>query len=136
MGRQHALAAAVAMALLTAGCVGASADPAPQPSGSTRISTSVDPDGDGTLQRGPGRAVAQPQRAGAGVAATQRLVTFAQLADAHVTDEKSPARVEMLDRLGPPFTSAFLPQEALTPFVLAIPVKIARPTPNRNLIDD
>ena len=36
MGRQHTLAAAVAMALLTAGCVGASADPAPQPSGSTR----------------------------------------------------------------------------------------------------
>ena len=54
MGRQHALAAAVAMALLTAGCVGASADPAPQPSGSTRVSTWVDPDGDGVLEPGPG----------------------------------------------------------------------------------
>ncbi|HVG68774.1 MAG TPA: hypothetical protein VM785_11300, partial [Gaiellales bacterium] len=119
MGRQHALAAAVAMALLTAGCVGASADPAPQPSGSTRVSTWVDPDGDGVLQPGPGEPLrnrselAQPSRP------TQRLVTFAQLADAHVTDEESPARVEMLDRLGPPFTSAFRPQEALTPFVLA-----------------
>ena len=49
-----ALAAAVSMALLTAGCVGASADPAPQPSGSTRVSTWVDPDADGALQPGPG----------------------------------------------------------------------------------
>ena len=49
-----ALAAAVSMALLTAGSVGASADPAPQPSGSTRVGTWVDPDADGALQPGPG----------------------------------------------------------------------------------
>ena len=119
MGRQHALAAAVAMALLTAGCVGASADPAPRPSGSTRVSTWVDPDGDGVLQPGPGEPLRNRSELAPPSRPTQRLVTFAQLADAHVTDEESPARVEMLDRLGPPFTSAFRPQEALTPFVLA-----------------
>jgi 3',5'-cyclic AMP phosphodiesterase CpdA len=119
MGRQHALAVAVAMALLTVGCVGASADPAPQPSGSTRVSTWVDPDGDGVLQPGPGEPLRNRSELAPPSRPTQRLVTFAQLADAHVTDEESPARVEMLDRLGPPFTSAFRPQEALTPFVLA-----------------
>jgi len=119
MGRQHALAAAVSMVLLTAGCVGASADPAPQPSGSTRVSTWVDPDGDGLLQPGPGEPLRSHTELAPVSRPAHRLVTFAQLADAHVTDEESPARVEALDRLGSPFTSAFRPQEALTPFVLA-----------------
>jgi 3',5'-cyclic AMP phosphodiesterase CpdA len=111
--------AAPLIALALAAC-GGDTPPAAAPAGSTLRATLVDRDGDGFLERGPGAPLIS--RGGRG-APGRTIATFAQLTDTHVRDEESPARVPFLDRLGPPFTTAFRPQEALSAHVLDAAVR-------------
>lgn len=110
-----------AVAAVVAGTLVASSS-APAWSGSTLQGTWVDPQGVGVLQRGPGEPLLDRTELAARSRPVRVLATFAQVTDSEVTDAKSPARVEMLDRYGPPFTSAFRPQETLTGRVLAATV--------------
>ena len=113
-----ALLAALAT-LAVAGC-GVGEPPVP---GSTTETTLRDLDGDGALEPGPGQPLVPRTELAAARPTDRTLAVFAQLTDSQVGDEESPARLPVLDRLGPPLNAAFRPQEALTPHVLDAAVR-------------
>lgn len=116
--RRRLLPVIVLLALSLPGC--GSADRPAQPPGSTLRSTLVDRDGDAALDRGPGEPLLDR---GTGRDPGRELATFAQITDAHVRDEESPARAPFLDRYGEPFETTFRPHESLTTHVLAAAVR-------------
>jgi 3',5'-cyclic AMP phosphodiesterase CpdA len=87
--------------------------------GSTLQANWVDPRGTGVLTRGAGEPLLDRTALAPRSRAVRTLATFVQISDPEITDAQSPARLEMLDRYGKPFTSAFRPQETLTGQVLA-----------------
>jgi 3',5'-cyclic AMP phosphodiesterase CpdA len=116
-----AAALALLAALAAAGC--GLEERAPQVPGSTLRATIVDADGDGALTRGPGEPLVDRTELAPRGRATRQVARLGHLTDTHVRDEESPARVPFLDRLGPPVTSTFRPQEAVSPQVLTAAIR-------------
>jgi metallophosphoesterase (TIGR03767 family) len=90
--------------------------------------TIVDRNRDNRLEYGPAEPVqARTELAQRGAGGTPtRLLHFAQMTDTQLVDEESPARVEFVDRIGPPYEAAYRPQEGLLPMVLAEEVRAVR----------
>ena len=116
----RAALALLAVAALLAGCGG---DGPSAPADSTVDATLVDGDRDGALEPGPGEPLTDRADLAPAARPGAVLATLAQITDAHVRDEESPARVPFLDRFGGPFASTFRPQEALSTQVLAAAVR-------------
>jgi len=127
----RAAAATLVVAGVAAGLVGTAVlagkgdgetRPRPAASGSTLEATLTDPDGNGALQRRSGEPLRDRTELAPASRRGRSLALMAQISDAHVRDEESPARALLLDRLGSPFTSTFRPHEALSGQVLAAAV--------------
>ncbi len=121
---------ALAVAATFAATVPASGAPGSAAARSTLDRTILDTDGDNRLQFAPGegyvvRDELGPALPGRSKSRAQRIF-FGQLTDLHQVDEESPLRVEFVDKLGPPLTSAYRPQEGTSPQVLEEMVKQVR----------
>ncbi len=128
--RRTGMAAAIGLTVALA--VGA-AGPAESRSRTTFEQTILDEDNDNRLEPGPRDDYeVRPELGGPPSADRERnrvpQLFFGQLTDMHVVDEESPLRVEFLDRVGPPFTSAYRPHEGLSPQVLNEMVRQMRNT--------
>ena len=128
MRQRHTIAALVA-AVLVAGL----APPAAARTVTTHEQTILDRDRDNRLEPAPGE---RPHvfRDNLGVTSPRiepnplSRIFFAQFTDNHIVDEESPLRVEFLDDVDRPFTSAYRPQEGLTPQVAEEMIRQVRNT--------
>ncbi len=101
-------------------------------SNTTLTQTIQDRDGDNGLEPAPGEDYVVRDDLGQANPGRNRrleeLLFFGQLTDKHVVDEESPLRVEFLDKLGPPLTGAYRPQEGMSTQVVNEMVRQLRNT--------